>query len=136
MTKRIFLIVSVLVICAIVGLYFIKPSSKTRTREALNHLLQNDFSAADESLNLLSKKRMIFPLDLYRGFLAAVRGQFHNSDLFLQKALNEAMKNNKEEVLVEILLAKAINAYFGGNDHELLLFLEASSFNSSYQLCS
>lgn len=131
MTKRVILIVGVFLICIAGTYFFLKPNPETKTRQALDHLLQNNVAIAEATLNSLSSQPMTFPLALYQGYLAQARGRYQDADLFLQLALNEPLKNQREEILVEIFLAQTSNAYLEMRDHELSPLLERAKKISS-----
>ncbi|MFZ0565242.1 MAG: hypothetical protein WAM28_03570, partial [Chlamydiales bacterium] len=62
MTKRLTLIISLLLIGAGIAYFFFKPSAKIRTQEALNQLSMGNFSAAEAALSEISKKPTPLPL--------------------------------------------------------------------------
>lgn len=132
MTKRFFIIVGVFLFCA-AGTYFVlKPKPTAQTHKALAYLKQNQFLAAEKALKALSSQQKAFPLSLYFGYLEQARGRFEKANFFFQMALKEPKKGLKDEVLEEILLAKAANAYFEMHDHEFFPLVETAQKFSTH----
>lgn len=127
MTKRLLFIFGIFIVTASATYTICKPNSTNQARKALKHLKDGDLRAAEVTLNALSSEQLGFPLNLYKSYVSQAAQRFQQSELLLQLALKEPLNSKKEDVLVEIVLAQILNAYFEHRDHELSPLLETAS---------
>ncbi len=126
MTKRVILILSLFVGCTAGSYMLFKPKPNSQTGLALSHLKENNFTAADKALRVLSTQSTDYPLALYKGYIEQARGRYLESKLYFHALLKDPPKKLSEEATVEILLAQAANAFFEQRDPELFPLIETA----------
>ncbi|MCC5832390.1 MAG: DUF1347 family protein [Chlamydiales bacterium] len=126
MKKRAIIILMLFFGCAAGSYFLFKPNPKSKTDQALSSLKENDFTAAEEVLQALSTQPMTLPLALYKGYLEQARGRYLESDLYFNSLQKNPSKNLTDEAAVEVILARAANAFFQRHDSDLYLLIETA----------
>lgn len=115
-SKKLLLIFAIFVSCA-GGSYFIfKPNPVSQAELALERLKVGNYAGAEEALRTLSEHPSPYPIALYQGYLELARGRHLESDLYLRSLLEAPPKKFKQGVALEVLLARATNAFFEKRD--------------------
>lgn len=120
--KRLFILVSIFIICGGGAYCYFQKNRGSGAEKALLAFKGGDFSATERILN--STQSLASPLSLYRSYLATAKGQFKESDYFLQTILRAPPQMLNEELLVQSYLISAINAYFENRDHTFVSLVE------------
>lgn len=111
--------------------YNFLSSKQSYPDKAYTHLVQGNYVAAEKALDESAADQLVFPLALYKGYLAQARGRYRESDYFLQTLLSEPPRVNQKEILVETLLAQITNAYQEKRDREISPLIETAKHFSS-----
>lgn len=120
MKKRILLILAIFVICAGGTYYTLKPNGKKQTEKALTQFKHHQYNEAEKTLQTLPASHLTYPLTFYKGYLEQAKGNYHLSDQYLEKALRSYQRERKQQMLLEIAVAQASNAFFDGRDGDLI----------------
>jgi len=125
MYKRAFFLGAIFAVSAGTTFFLLKPNPKKQTERAFVLFQQNNLQAA-EAIIKTSPSVPLCQRFLLRGYLEQVRSRTNASEQLLQTAYNEAKKGDHPELLQEILLARAANAYIEKKDEDFAAFLGAA----------
>ena len=133
MNKKIFFLLALFVI-GVAGAYIVlKPNPKRQANKALEHLQNGNFMQAEA---LIATLPSALESALYKGYLEQVRGRFDLADRYFTAAWMEAKKTGYPQVLAEISLARATNAYMSGSDEKCVEFIRTARTYTSEALPS
>src|ERR1700733_5070557 len=107
--------------------FFLTPSPKKQVEKALFHIKNKNFSAAEHTLKSLPPSATFLPQSLYYGYLEQTRGYFDLSDRYFQAAFLEAKKSDDQKLLLEILMARASNAFYEQRDADFFSLMSSAS---------
>ncbi len=118
MRKKIFVLLSLFVMILCAAFFLLKSDPKKQASKALAQLRDKNYSEAELLIDSLPSR---VDIALYKGYLEQVKGRLDLAERFLASAWSEAKKNGSpNEVVAEIALARASNAYFTGNDERCI----------------
>lgn len=123
MSKKIVLLVTIFMTGAGSTYLLLNPNPNRQCVKALVHLKQKKYAEAEALLSSLSPSQQTL---LYRGYLEQARGRLGNAERYLSAASHETKRGTPPALLAEISLAKASNAYLGGDDQEFSSLIEAA----------
>lgn len=123
MPKKIVLLATIFMTGACGTYLLLNPNPNRQCAKALIHLKQKKYAEAEAVLSSLSPSQQTL---LYRGYLEQARGRLGNAERYLNAASHEVKKGVSPALLTEISLAKASNAYLGGDDQEFSSLIEAA----------
>lgn len=104
--------------------YFFSFGHSSYLDEALKQVKINNFAEAEKIINDHSKSDP--RKDLYIGYIELIRGNFEQSDLLMASSLKSVSKKVFENEAIDIVLARAANAFFTNNNDQFFSLVDGA----------